>query len=95
MESAGGCDALVARLELVADAVDLDGQSPLDHFEALAVGEVVVRGDLPAGRHLELDERACAAGFLARLEEGGCVALDGVVDPPRAVVDAGRVHVTP
>ena len=89
----GGRDGVVARPELVADAVDLDGQSPFEHFETLAVSEVVVRGDLPAGRYLELGERPLAAGLLARLEEGGCVALDGVVDPPGAVVDGGRVHV--
>ena len=87
MQAARGRDGLVARPEFVADAVYLDGQSPFEHLEALAVAEVVVRGDLPARRDLELCERPLAAGVLARLEEGGRVALDRVVDPPRAVAD--------
>jgi hypothetical protein len=49
VEAAGGRHGLLARSELVADAVDLDGQLPFQHPETLAVGEVVVRVTFPPG----------------------------------------------
>ena len=93
VDTAGGRDGLVTRSELMLDAVDLDGELSFEHREALAIGEVVVRGDLPAGRDLEFGKRPCAAGLLARLQEGSGVALDRVIDPSRRASLALVVHI--
>src|ERR671916_1364821 len=74
-------DGLLSRGQGAGFAADHHLQRTRDHLEVLGVRQVVVRRRPPAGGDLDLDEGVLATRLLARLQEGGAVLLDRVVDP--------------
>src|SRR5918998_4384549 len=81
-----GRDRLLSRGQGAGFAADHHLQRARYHLEVFGVGQVVVGCGTPARGDLDLDKGVLATRLLARLQEGGVVLLDRVVDPPRILL---------